>query len=330
MFLLSGLVSCSQFTQPTVTQNGNYLSNDDKSLPPLSELAESEPSPEPTLPYPGKSIDQVFPILFERSRTNEEEIDSEKYSFKIDRYAIQFDQLTPISITTGTKMLSKFNARSKGEYSSTLAGKSKLLGANSNEIWVVATGPGAVCCTNYWIFDISNPNPRLIFRSEDYGMFRNPMEVFDADGDGRYELVQFDSAFRYFMDDCGSCSPEPRAIFKYDKKLGKYIPAKNIQQDFVKTYFRESEKWILESFEKLKNFEQNDETETQEYLTLKQDYRRGFLNHIVDTFYLGNNRKAWAMFEKYYIGFNEKREVRAEIKNRLRHSKFYQALRRSP
>ncbi len=108
-------------------------------------------------------------------------------------------------------------------------------------------------------------------------------------------VVQFDSAFRYFMDDCGACSPEPR---------GKYLPAKNIQQDFVKEYYLETEKWIPETFEKLKK---------EDLPELKSEYSDRFLSYVVGLFYLGNERKAWKTFDKYYIGFDDKKKSEPKL-----------------
>ncbi len=289
-----------------------------------NKVEETEDNPE----YLGISIDQEFPVIAHHNFM-EEEFKEKTYTVDAEDFQITTKNFAPKTISKNSKVIFNFKTLSPNDYSSSIIGISQLLGKNSKEIYVVATGPGGVCCTNYWITDVSGKTPRSIFRSEDYGGFRDWMEVFDADGDGVYEIMQWDSAFRYFLDDCGACSPEPRAIFKYDKKLGEYVPAKNIQQDFVKERFLETEKWILESFEKLNRFERSKETENQEYKTLKLDYNRRFLDHVVDILYLGDDKKAWKIFDKYYNGYNEKEKVRAEIKNRLRQSKFYQALKKS-
>lgn len=273
-----------------------------------------------TLPkYPGISIDQEFPIIEDHSFM-EEDFKGKEYSINAGDFQIKIKNFAPKIISQNRKTIFNFKTLYQNDYHSNLVGVSHLLGENSKEIYVVATGPGAVCCTNYWITDVSKATPRNIFRSEDFGSFRNPMEIFDADSDGIYELVQFDSAFRYFLDDCGSCSPEPRAVFKYDKKSRTYLPAKGIQQDFVKESFLKTGKWLTKSFEKLKK---------EDNPTLKLDYSRSFLANIIDLFYLGDESKAWKTFDKYYIGYNEKGKVRAEIKKRLKQSKFFQALRKT-
>ncbi|HNU06906.1 MAG TPA: hypothetical protein PKO33_04000, partial [Pyrinomonadaceae bacterium] len=266
--------------------------------------------------YQGVTIDQQFSFIAERSFT-EEEPNGKTYSVEAGDYLVTFKDFTPNSIRRKGKSPFNFKVLYPGEYYTNVIGISHLLGAKSTQIYVVATGTGAVCCTNYWISDVSTGTPRSIFRSEDFGAFRDPMEVFDADNDGIYELVQFDSAFRYFMGDCGSCSPQPRAVFKYDKRTGVYVPAKNLQQDFVAKSFRTEEEWLKETATKLK-LEQDP--------NLELDFRMRLLEQVASTFYLGDERRAWNTFDRYWPG-SDKRKVRAEIRRRLSRSKFYRALR---
>ena len=268
--------------------------------------------------YSGVTIDQKFPLI-EYHYFMEGDFKNKTYSVNAEDFQVTINNFAPQSISKNGKNIFKFKTLSPKDYWASLVGVAHLLGENSKQIYVTASGPGGVCCTNYWIVDISHGTPRNIFRGEDFGGFRNPMEIFDADGDGIYELVQFDSAFRYFMDDCGSCSPEPRAVFKYDKKSGEYLPAKSIQQDFIKEYFVETEKQLAETFEKLS---------INEDVSERLDFQRSNLSYIVDLFYLGDERKAWKAFDKYYFGYANKEKIRSEIKNRLRSSKFYQSLKK--
>ncbi|MBS1794987.1 MAG: hypothetical protein JSS81_14090 [Acidobacteria bacterium] len=271
--------------------------------------------------YPGVTIDQKFPVIAEHNFT-EEDFKEKTYSIEADEFQVTIKKFAPQTIDRKGKAIFGFTTLTPDDYHSNLIGVSHLRGAKSKEIYVVALGPGGVCCTNYWITDISNGTPRSIFRSEDFGRFRDPMEIFDADGDGVYELVQFDSAFRYFMDDCGSCSPEPRAVFKYDERAGQYLPAKNLQQDFVKENFAETGKWLIETNKKLESDKkQNKESDPGLWL----DFHRTSLAYVVDLFYLGDERGAWKAFDKF-IG-DEK--TRAAIEDRLRQSKFIQALKKS-
>lgn len=324
--LLTFTFSCAVRQSETVRLENSLPMPTVSEMPVLnSEKSNNETEDEPQ--YPGVLIDGEFPIIEEHD-FREEDYKGKTYSVKVEDHFITIKNFAPKTINKNGKIIFNFKTLTPNDYSSNIIGVSHLIGKNSKEIYVVSQ-TGGICCINYWITDISNGNPRNIFRSEDYGYFRDPMEIFDADGDGIYELMQWDSSFRYFLEDCGACSPEPRAIFKYDREAGQYLPAKNIQQDFVRKSFLETEKWILESFEKLEKLERTKETENQEYMSLKLDYNRRFLDYVVDIFYLGDENKAWKTFDKYYNGYNEKEKVRAEIKNRLRQSKFYQALKKS-
>lgn len=277
--------------------------------------------------YPGVTIDQKFPII-ENHDFTDREFQMKSYSVKAEEFQIGIRHFAPKTISKNDKVIFKFKTLYQEGYWSSLVGISHLLGENSKEIYTVASGTGGVCCTNYWITDVSGEKPRNIFRSEDYGEFRDPMEIFDAEGDGIYEIVQFDSAFRYFMGDCGSCSPEPRAVFKYDKKKKEYLPAKGIQQDFVKESFIETEKWLAETQEKIRK-ETYEKLEKEKNLGIVLDLHQNLLSHTVDLIYIGEEEKAWEIFDKYFPKNFDKEETRAEIKNRLRDSKFYQALKKT-
>jgi hypothetical protein len=156
----------------------------------------------------------------------------------------------------------------------------------------------------------------MIFHSEDFGDFRRPMEVFDADNDGIYELVQFDSCLRYFRDDCGSCSPEPRVYFKYRKDIGKYWPVKYVLQDFVRESFKASDKWIAEKYAEWKSTKD---------VGLALELHRSVVAHAADLLHVGEERQAWNLFEKYsgVVDGDDKRE----LKKILRHCKAYNALK---
>lgn len=276
-----------------------------------------EPPGEPVNEYPGKTIDQIFPLNVENdfSRGN-----GERTHYKLSQagFDINVFGFAPDSLAKNGKELLRLRTDSEKEsYHSIALGQAKLTGEDSDQIYMVSLGPGAVCCTNYWIVDITSRKPRLIFRSEQFGSFRDPMEIFDADGDGIYELMQFDSCFRYFMDDCGSCSPEPRAYFKYDKAGRQYLPVAGIAQNFIREGHQRSDQWLAEK---------HDELQRTGDVGLSLDIRRSALAHIVDLLFIGEERKAWKVFDKYID--DPKGETRREINRRLAGCKFYQSLKR--
>lgn len=271
-----------------------------------------EPSPD----YPGKTIDDIFPITAHYSaidddgREKEMAVDVAGFSEVVRNYV-------PVDLRKNGRIEFRFKKREVEGYWGTLVGLAHLRGPNQSEIYTVVSGPGGVCCTNYSIVDISSSKPRSIFHSEDFGSFRNPMEIFDAEGDGVYELVQFDSCFRYFMDDCGSCSPEPRAYFKYDRRSHEYKPTAGLIQDFVKQQLTETETWLKEK---------DEERRQTKSISIQADVQRALRAYVVDLLYVGEEKRAWQTFDKY--ADDSAKEVRGEIKRILRSCKFYQQLKR--
>ena len=269
-------------------------------------------------PYPGKTIDMIFPLNDENSRSRTGPNDAENQTVEQSGYTIRTKGMVPSVMERDGKKLMSFEAEHDWEgYWSFLTGEAKLIGPESTQIYIVSTGPGAVCCTNYWIIDIADPNPRLIFRSEEFGSFREPMELFDEDGDGIYELVQFDSCMRYFDGDCGSCSPEPRVYFKYDPVKKQYLPAKGITQDFVKEGLIESERSIAKKYEEFKRTGDPG---------LKLEIEGSALSHAAQLIHMGEEKNAREFFDKYIT--DENGETRKEFDQRLSQCKFYQAIRK--
>jgi len=285
------------------------------------EFRSATPSPTTTpelptesRPYDGKTIDEIFPLITGRDFTNQE-LKGKKFEVEAAQYTVVIDDFKPREIRAGKQTLMRLPTRKAGNYWSSLVGTANLVRPSSEQIYVVASGPGAVCCTNYWIVDVTGSKPHLIFRSEDFGDFRDPMEIFDGDGDGVYELVQFDSCMRYFRDDCGSCSPEPRAYFKYDPKNEKYLPGKNVVQSFVEESLAKTAASLDEDLHKYKATKDP---------SIGLDLRREALSYIAQLLHLGKTRQAWAAFTLYEL----QAEDRKEILRRLSSCKFYQYLNR--
>ncbi len=311
------IASCSN----TSDQRGPDVTRADASLmyeatpEAINDVASSASDPQEE--YPGRSIDQIFPILDEFD-FGDEQRRGRSYSIFQAGYEIKVQGFSPRSISKNGRAVLQLKTKAKAEdYWSLLVGRSKLIGPGSDQLYIVSTGPGGPCCTNYWIVDISKGVPRLIFRSEEFGSFRDAMELFDADGDGIHELVQFDSCFRYFMDNCGSCSPEPRAMFKYNEELGVYRPARGILQDFARVGLGEWERRIAS---------RNTELDQTNEANARFDQNSETLGLVAQLFHTGEDKKAWRVFRKYH---GRDPQVEAEILHRLNSCKFIKALRRS-
>ncbi len=268
--------------------------------------------------YPGKTIDMVFPLTVDVSR---EDLNEKQHGkFAQSGFSVNTKGLMPTTLVrNGKRVLTFDTAYEWDSYRGFLLGESKLVGLKSKQLYIISTGPGGPCCTNYWIVDITKQTPKLIFRSEEFGGFRDPMEIFDADDDGIYELMQFDTCFRYFNDDCGSCSPEPRAYFKYDPSRKKYLPTKGIVQDFVKEDLKSTEKWLVEKLLEMKSSANTN---------LQFDINRTAISYAADLFYIGEDKKGWKIFNRYVDDPHGK--LKQEMKDRLAGCKFYQALKSIP
>lgn len=274
------------------------------------------PTPDPQSEYPGVTIDQIFPLVSYSSFNDKTGVDTTRLINALG-YDLEIKGFAPIAIKKESRTLFRFKTLFSDEYHETVVGRSHLLGPQSNEIYVAAVGPGAVCCTNYWIVDVTSSKPRLIFQGEEHGRFRDAIEIFDQDGDGMYELAQSDSCFRYFMERCGTCSPEPKAAFKYDPKRGRYLPARGVRQDFVKAWMTRAENKVKTQYKALQQkpdpsveFEMNDQV----------------LELFVQMLHIGEEKDGWAFFRKYYS--DQTPELMKEIKWRLKKCEFYQALRK--
>jgi hypothetical protein len=268
----------------------------------------------PETTYEGKSIDELFPEEARFSSIEGKDTDKGKHELSIGGYSLEFDDFRPLVLRTNKKTVFSFQTKYKKDYWSLGAGVAHLLGQNSRQIYVGNTGPGGVCCSNYWIVDMTGNQPRLIFSTEEWGGFRDAIEIFDTDDDGTYELAHFDSCFRYIFDDCGTCTPEPRVAWRYDVRTRRYLPAKHLMQGFARAEL-DQEKNSLKA-PPIKPGESDDLREAY-------DRRRTALDVFAQLMHLGVESEAWTILNKYYKP--SKKEL-AEINQRLAACPYYQFL----
>ena len=137
---------------------------------------DGENTPENTIAdensYPGKTIDMVFPPSAETSIVRNGSNDGPDRKFEHSGFTIHTKGFSPSALERNGKKIMKFYTASPwDEYWSFLIGEANLLGPSSKQVYIVSTGPGAVCCTNYWIVDIADSTPRL-FSERKFGRFR--------------------------------------------------------------------------------------------------------------------------------------------------------------
>src|SRR5215470_16003620 len=97
-----------------------------------------------------------------------------------------------------------------------------FLGARRKQLSVEGYSGGAHCCWEYRIIDLL-PTYRVLYNSDDWNV-GNRLTPVDIDKDGVFEFTQNVMTFDYFpLSHSGS--PFPPAIFKYNQRAGKYLPA---------------------------------------------------------------------------------------------------------
>lgn len=282
---------------------------------PQTPQAESSPETQPTPEeeYPGVQLSDKFPEIAVANAS--ENPKQGKHTLEIEDLLIEFDGYTPISISRSNGRRVKMTTHHPGEYRGYGVGKAELLGKGKEAMYIEFGGISATCCSQVFLIDLSGREPKVVFGSEDYGRFKWGAEVFDAEGDGILEIAMFDSCFRYFMDDCGSCSPEPKAVFKYEGRSGEYVPAKGIRQDFDITYLNRNEEWVK------REHDLGDGNRDVRY--------RWTLNQVVVAkLWLGEEEEAWKFFDLYTV--QQKEETRTAMRETLKECPYYQAIRKLP
>jgi hypothetical protein len=285
---------------------------------PTDTEPEAEPIPEPTplsTPYPGRTIDQVFAPIAEHDFGEPEFVDK-RYSVPVDGLRVNVRDFRPESIARHGQTVLRFKTVPSDIYSSNVVGESHLLGPHSNQIYISA-GSGAICCNEDWIVDITHGHPRTIFHTDDWGYFYGGLELFDADGDGIDEIADFEASFRYVADLLGGSSPWPKAVWKYDAKFRRYVPAPWLQQDFVRRGDAEEEKWIIAESRNV----------VPGVPATMDEYRLTVIDLVADLLFEGRSRHAWALFNRYYPRAEQK-PVRADILDHARKSPYLRAISR--
>jgi hypothetical protein len=212
----------------------------------------------------------------------------------------QAPDLTEVSyavLKRGSAVLAKFDGVYFGLGNATDFGLFSFLGEKGRQLVVAQTIPRG---GRHWIVDLS-PDFRVIYDSAHYGVGREELSVLDIDTDGRYEVLQVDTAFYGFGDFSMAETPLPLVIFKYDEKARKYLPANHLFKEYA-----------------LKDID----TEINQ---LSSDDNR-FISKLVDItlryIYAGEEQKAWAFFDRVY-NKPDKEDFKSKIATVVRNRPTY-------
>ena len=198
---------------------------------------------------------------------------------------------------------------------STRFGLFSLLGDASKQLVILQYTGGAHCCWTYRIYDF-NPNLRVIFDDESYGLEYLGYELLpqDIDGDGKFELTQAVMTFDYFHMSHAS-SVFPVAVFSYNEKSRTYVPAN-----------RRFSAYVLEDIEHdLKALELASRDVNAEDIQNKEEYLSALLKVLLKRIYAGDEADAWKFFDTEYR-LSDKIEFKSDIRKALRHDPIYRSV----
>lgn len=152
---------------------------------------------------------------------------------------------------------------------------------------------GAHCCWEYSIYSL-DPDFKVVFDNykwkTGYGL-----SYADLDKDGVQELIQASLTYDYGFNRPHVDSAFPLVVFKFDAKAGMYLPAN-----------RQYKEYILSELKKIVLNEVND----------KEPDISPVVQHVLTYLYLGQDKDAWAVYDKYYKLKNKetlKKEIIAAV-----------------
>jgi hypothetical protein len=184
-----------------------------------------------------------------------------------------------------------------------------FLGGQRKQLIVEGYSGGAHCCWEYRIIDLS-PTYRVLYDSEDWDV-GYPLKPVDLNNDGVFEFTQSVMTFDYFYVSHAR-SPFPDAIFKYNKKAGKYLPANRLFPDEV-TQNLKADLAVVAAFSQ--NPDRSNVYAHEEYVAAAL---RAFLKYA----YAGREPRAWAFFNAEYK-LSDKQKLRSDIRKQLRGCSIY-------
>ena len=234
-------------------------------------------------------------------------LEQEQYREALDSIWIETDQtkLNGITITRECRSESEndylgvceLTISSKGKVLRTFAiehgrkdwlkyGLFNFLGTTNKQLVVFSYSGGAHCCSDYAIFDFV-PKFRVVYDSniaDSVNEVGNELVPIDIDGDGVFEFHRDVMAFDYMGAAGHAGTSFPPAIFAFDKKAAKYVPATKRFPGFV-------EKQLENVLSELDITPETDVEALNEYRV-----RTKFLYMV----YAGQRDSGWKYFEENY------------------------------
>lgn len=180
-----------------------------------------------------------------------------------------------------------------------------FIGTGTPQLIVEQFSGGAHCCWTDWIINLV-PGYQVLYASEDYPVGYGVTPV-DIDGDGVFEFKQTIVTFDYFDRLPHALSPLPAAVFKYDRKAHRYLPANQDYADYLLA-------GIENDVQRVKNL--NDTIDVKTYEDLHGEYLSAVLEVVLRYAYAGRENDGWRFFDKEYR-LVDKKDMEAKIREKL-------------
>ena len=267
----------------------------------------AQASPSPTAP--AVEPEQLIGVLAEHTkglihhgyevRTLWEKVNY-KYEGQHGEEVSRWVDVSSAVIKRNGKVVAEFDGLDHPVGSTTEFGLFDLLGDKTQQLIVSATAPRN---GRHWVVSLQ-PDFRVLFDSDEYGVGREEFYVIDIDKDGIYEISLPVTAF-YCMHDkmyIGEI-PLPEIVFKYDPYRKKYLPANSYYADYALRGIDDEKRRL------------ND----------KNNYFSSRLSILLLYIFAGKEPEGWAFFDDAYRR-PDKQEMRLRIQSVLNEQPLYKYL----
>jgi hypothetical protein len=275
-----------------------------------ASTAVQQNSNQSTLTPAGSSATKEQEKYFADIFTKSENLSYQGYDIEILKKSI-IDKAyrdAPIDVTyavvkKGSKVLGKFDSVYFGAGNATNVGLFNFLDGQTKELAISQTiSRGG----RHWVVRLI-PDYKVIFDSANYEVGREEVEIMDIDHDGIYEIGLEDTSFYSVFDIPMSETPLPYIIFKYDKKIDRYLPANHLFQDY-----------LLQGIDKQIS-ELSSDPKSPGYLSSR-------LVILLDYLYAGKEKEGWAFFDQTYT-LPDKELIKTMIKTILKKGCAFQVIK---
>lgn len=251
----------------------------------------NSPSPQHTFTFENKAQPAPVPVQSNSIKLEDLCSSGDSLNYKGVTVTRTYDggRASTVTISRGGKILA---GGMKGEGRSCMA-LAPLLGNGKQQLIIEQFSGGAHCCGAYWVYELY-PRVRRIFDGTrwDIGDGFDEMEFSNLDGGRELEFVQKILTFDYFEDMCYAESPEPKIIFKYDRRKMMYYPANNRLPSVALKGIREKIEAIRSENKRAKIVNKKG---SDEFIALST-YRWDMYDILLAYIYAGKEREAWKFY----------------------------------